>query len=62
MGGHSEVILHAPGMPNIVGEGEVGVLLGVVFTELCNCLVRQARYLKNIDVPSSKNPSMVTER
>ena len=26
MGCHSEVFLHAPGMPKIAGEGRVGVL------------------------------------
>ena len=62
MGGHSEVTLHASGMPKIVDAGEVGVFLGVVITELFHCIVRQARYLQNRDVPFSKNPSMVTER
>ena len=32
MGCHSEVVLHAPGMPKIVGEGGVGVLPGLVLT------------------------------
>ena len=32
MGCHSEVLLHAPGMPKIVGEGGVGVLPGLVLT------------------------------
>ena len=32
MGCHSEVLLHAPGMPNIVGEDAEGVLLGAVLT------------------------------
>ena len=30
MGCHSEVLLYAPGMPKIVGEGGVGVLPGLV--------------------------------
>ena len=29
---HSEVVLHAPGMPKIAGEGKVGVLPGLVLT------------------------------
>ena len=32
MGCHSEVLLHAPRMPKIAGEGGVGVLLGLVLT------------------------------
>ena len=32
MGCHSEVFLHAPGMPKIVGEGGVGVLPCPVLT------------------------------
>ena len=30
MGCHSEVLLHAPGMPKITSEGRVGVLPGLV--------------------------------
>ena len=30
MGCHSEVLVHAPGMPKIGGEGGVGVLPGLV--------------------------------
>ena len=30
MGCHSEVLLYAPGMPKIVGEGGVGVLPGLL--------------------------------
>ena len=32
MGCHSEVLLHAPRMPKIAGEGGVGILLGLVLT------------------------------
>ena len=32
MGCHSEVFLHAPGMPKTAGEGRVGVLPCAVFT------------------------------
>ena len=45
MGWHSDVFLHAPGMPNIVGEGRVGVLPGRVLMYLVHCLVIQAGYL-----------------
>ena len=31
MGYHSEVLLHAPRMPKIAGEGRVGVLPSLVF-------------------------------
>ena len=37
MGYHSEVLLHAPGMPKIVGEGGVGVLPGLVLTRDVPC-------------------------
>ena len=32
MGCHSEILLHAPGMPKIAGEGGVGIFLGLVLT------------------------------
>ena len=32
MGCHTEVLLYAPRMPKIAGEGGVGVLLGLVLT------------------------------
>ena len=45
MGCHSEVLLHAPGMPKIAGEGGVGVLPGLVPVQLVHCLLIQGGYL-----------------
>ena len=46
MGCHSEVVLHAPGMPKIAGEGGVGVLPSLVLTYLVHCLLIQGGYLE----------------
>ena len=45
MGCHSEVLLHAPRMPKIAGEGGVGVLPGLVLAYLVHCLLIQGGYL-----------------
>ena len=45
MGYHSEVLLHAPGMPKIADEGGVGVLPGLFLAQLVHYLLIQGGYL-----------------
>ena len=45
---HSKVLLCAPRIPKTANEGGVGVLPSAVITELLQCLVIQAGYMKSI--------------
>lgn len=45
--GHSELLLHAPRMPNITVEGGFGLFLGLVFMQFFDCLLIWAGYLAN---------------
>ena len=55
MGYDSEVFLHAPRMPKIVGEGRVGVILGAIFVYLLHCLLIQVGYLAKKRSPFDTN-------